>query len=671
MSTNRLLIVIAAMSVFLLVLISRLVFIQVVIADDLTYNAKKQQMAIEPLEPSRGSIFDRNGTILVYSKDEVSFDVDPKLARKFKKDSLIAKVLSDSLGYSYSELKAKIDSAEKTFCILKRVDAKLAHKLKSFVADGLIYREDPTRVYEYSNLASHITGFINYEGKGTDGIESSFQSELKGKSGSRFVLKDGRGSVISVLEENYKDAEPGQNIILTIDRGIQSILEKELEAGVKAARAENATGIIMDPNTGEILALANYPAYDPGKYMNFTDEVRRNKAISDVYEPGSTFKGIAMAGILDKGLATLSTVVNTENGRYDFMGKEIKDHYTAASMTVKEVLRHSSNIGMVKLSQKIDKEDFYQYLRSFGFGNYTYAGLPGEVKGKLLLPSEWSGTTKGSMAYGYGISVTPIQLITAYSALINGGVLYKPFIVKEIKDAKGASIITNEPVKVRDVITSKTSELMRTLMIDVVENGTGKKAAIEGVKIGGKTGTSRRIVNGEYSKQSYNSSFMGFFPADAPKYICLILVNSPKSIGITGGEVAAPVFRNVAARLLGKDPKSVKGNKNSRSGENEDIEVIKSEDEVAEESTGEKGNNTTVKIKTMEAAALQSDRIPDLKGLSLKDAIAVIRKFDLKLTWSGTGRVVEQSIKPGSKPAKGTNIHLKLQDRAITGTNIY
>lgn len=670
MSTNRLLIVIAGMAIFLLVLISRLVFVQVVMADDLDYFARRQQMGMEPLPASRGSIFDRNGTILVYNRDEVTFSVDPRLARKFKKDSLIARVLADSLGYSYSDLKAKIDSAKKTFVILKSVDAKKASKLKNFVADGLIFKEDPARVYEYKALASHITGFVNYQGKGTDGIESSFDTQLKGKEGSRFVRKDGLGNIMAVLPENYRDAVPGGNIVLTIDRGIQSALETELMQGVKAAKAESATGIVMDPNTGEILALANYPSYDPGKYMDYSDEIRRNKAISDVYEPGSTFKGIAMAGVLDKGLATPGTMVNTENGRYSFMGKEIKDHHAAASMSVREVIRYSSNIGMVKLSQKIDKDEFYQYLRSFGFGNYTYSGLPGEVKGRLMLPAEWSGTTKGSIAYGYGISVTPIQLITAYSALINGGILYKPYIVKEIKDTDGKTNILNTPVKVREVITAETSKLMRLLMTDVVDKGTGKRAAIEGVKIGGKTGTSRRIVDGKYSKERYNSSFVGFFPADAPKYICLILVNSPKSVGITGGEVAAPVFRNVAARILGKDPKKLPGRKNEEKIEEEDIEVIKAEGDVENEPE-ESVNTSMVKIKTVDPKAIASDKMPDLKGVALKDAIAVIRKFDLKLTWSGTGRVIEQSIKPGGKPAKGSNIHLTLQERAITGTNIY
>jgi len=670
MSTNRLLVIIGGMTIFLLVLITRLVFVQVVKADDYKYFANKQQNGMEPIPASRGSIFDRNGTILVYSRDEVSFDVDPKLARKFKKDSLIAKVLADSLGYRYSDLKGKIDSAKRTFTILRGIDAKRANKLKNFVADGLVFKEDPARVYEYKALASHITGFVNYEGKGTDGIESSFETDLKGKEGSRFVLKDGLGNVMSVLEENYKDAVAGRNIVLTIDRGIQAALEAELMEGAKTAKAENATGIVMDPNTGEILALANYPSYEPGNYSDFSDEVRRNKAISDVYEPGSTFKGIAMAGILDKKLATPSTVVNTENGRYSFLGKEIKDHHAAASMSVREIIRYSSNIGMVKLSQKIEKEEFYQYLRSFGFGNYTYTGLPGEVKGRLMLPAEWSGTTKGSIAYGYGISVTPIQLITAYSALINGGTLYKPFVVKEIKDSKGNSISLNKPVKVRDVITPETSDLMRVLMAEVVEKGTGKRARIEGVKIGGKTGTSRRIVNGEYSKQSYNSSFVGFFPADAPKYICLILVNSPKSVGITGGEVAAPVFRNVAARILGKDPKKVPGLKNDENLEEEDIEVIHAEGEF-ENSPEETGATSIVKVKTVDPNSVSYDKLPDLRGVALKEAIAVIRRYDLKLTWSGTGRVVEQSIKPGSKPARGSKIHLKLQERVIIGTNIY
>ncbi|MCA0387851.1 MAG: transpeptidase family protein [Bacteroidetes bacterium] len=668
MSTNRILLIIGVMTLFLGVLLTRLIFIQVVKAEDYSYFANKQQVGIEPLLPERGSIFDRNGTILVYTKNEVSFFVDPKLARKYKKDSVIAKILADSLELNYTELKAKIDSSKKTFCILKKVDAKKALKLKNVVKDGLFYEPDPTRVYEYKSLASHITGFVNREGKGTDGIESSFNDLLKGKEGSRFVLKDGTGAVMSVLEENYKDAVPGDNIGLTIDRAIQRALEMELEAGVKAARAENATGIVMDPNTGEVLALANYPSYDPEQYMKFSDDTRRNRAISDVYEPGSTFKGIALAGILDKKLATVSTVVNTENGRYNFMGKEIKDHHGQASMTVKEIIRYSSNIGMLKLSQKMEKNDFYQYLRSFGFGNYTYAGLPGEVKGRLGLPAEWSGTTKGSIAYGYGISLTPIQLITAYSALINGGVLYKPLLVREIKDVRGNIKEFNNPVKIREVITAETSQIIRSLLADVVENGTGKKARIEGIKIGGKTGTSRKIVNGEYSKERYNSSFIGFFPADNPKYICLILVNSPKSIGITGGEVAAPVFKNVARRILVLD-KSIGGNlKLDSTPEENDIEIISPEGETDEPETEIKEE---VRIKRVDAGKLDTKEMPDLKGVSLKEAIAVAKRLDLAVTWTGSGRVIEQSIKPGSAIRKNLKINLILQEKPVYGANIY
>ncbi len=670
MSTNRILAVIGVMALFFIVLITRLIFIQVVKAEDYSYFANKQQVGIEPLLPERGSIFDRNGTILVYTKNDVSFFVDPRLARKYNKDSVIAKILADSLGLNYAELKSKIDSSKKTFCILKKVEAQKALKLKNVVKDGLYYEPDPTRVYEYKSLASHITGFVNLEGKGTDGIESSQDVLLKGKEGSRFILKDGTGSVMSVLQENYKDAVPGDNIGLTIDRAIQRALEMELEAGVKAARAENATGIVMDPNTGEILAMANYPAYDPGLYMNFSDDVRRNRAIADVYEPGSTFKGIALAGILDKQLATANTVVNTENGRYNFMGKEIKDHHGQATMTVKEIIRYSSNIGMLKLSQKMEKNEFYQYLRSFGFGNYTYTGLPGEVKGKLSLPADWSGATKGSIAYGYGISLTPIQLITAYSALVNGGILYKPSLIREIKDMRGNVKVFNDPVKIREVITTETSATIRSLLTDVVENGTGKKAKIDGIKIGGKTGTSRKIVNGEYSKERYNSSFVGFFPSDKPKYICLILVNSPKSIGITGGEVAAPVFRNVAKRILTLDQSLGKNLKleSDPVQENSDIEIIEPEGEVDPEKTEVK---TEVRIKKVDAKKLDTKEMPDLKGVSLKEAIAVIKRLDLKATWIGTGRVIDQSIKPGTALKKDMKIHLKLQEKQISGANIY
>jgi cell division protein FtsI/penicillin-binding protein 2 len=664
------------MVIFFLVLIGRLFFIQVVKAEDLAYFANKQQIAMEPIKADRGSIYDRNGTILVYSRSEISFFVDPRLAHKYKKDSLIAKVLSDSIGGSFDKYKAMIDSAKKSFCILKKVDAKLAHKIKNVVYDGLFFKEDPTRVYEYKSLASHIIGFVNFESVGTDGIESVLDSRLKGKEGSRFVLKDGIGSVMSILEDNYKEALPGENVALTIDRAIQGALETELETGVKNANAEYATGIVMDPNTGEVLALANYSGYEPGNYKSYSDEIRRNKAISDVYEPGSTFKGIALSGILDKKIASPNQMVNTENGRYKFLGKEIKDHHAQASMSVREVLRYSSNIGMVKLSMKMPDNEFFLYLRSFGFGNFTYLGLPGEVKGRLSIPSEWSGTTKGTMSYGYGISVTPIQLITAYSAIINGGYLYKPLLIKEIKDSKGNVIERNNPTKIRSVITEETSKIMRDLLYDVVEKGTGKRAIIKGLKIGGKTGTSRKIVNGKYSQERYNSSFIGFFPADNPKYICLILVNTPKSVGITGGEVAAPVFRNVVKKIIAIDPSIGKNVDLSKIDDDNKDKAKETDEKDVESIQPDEVKDTVVKkeefiIKKIDLNNLGNTKMPNLKGVSLKEAISVMKKLGIEFTYSGSGRVIEQSLKPNSEIKKGLKIHLKLQENVISGVNIY
>jgi Cell division protein FtsI/penicillin-binding protein 2 len=538
------------------------------------------------------------------------------------------------------------------------------------VVDGLEYHEDPVRVYEYNALASHVIGFVNYEGKGIEGIERSYNDELAGKPGSRFVLKDGKGAVISILEENYKDAVPGANIQLTIDKTTQLLLEKELAAGVKAAKAISALGIVMDPNTGEVLALANYPGYDPGKYMDFSDEVRRNKAVSDIYDPGSTFKGISFSGLLDLKLVTPQTVVDIGNGTLKYYGHTINDHISLSSLTVREVLRYSSNIGTIKLINRISDNEFYKYLRSYGFGNYTYLGLPGEVKGMLPPPVKWSKSSKGSMAYGYGVSVTPIQLITAYSALVNGGTLYKPLLIKALTDQNGQVIQSFEPTKIRDVITPETSALMRVLLTDVVEKGTGKKAQVEGVKIGGKTGTSRRIMNGGYTKKSYNSSFIGFFPADKPKYICLILVNTHKQTGITGGEVAAPIFKNVASVLSGKKSETISDISLVSVSDEDDEEIIAPEGGKQESQT----KDVFVPVTQIKKAASQGAAkgiMPDLRGTSLKDAIGLIQKMDLKLTWSGTGRVVEQSIKPGQKPAKGSVIELKLQERAISGVNIY
>jgi cell division protein FtsI (penicillin-binding protein 3) len=486
---------------------------------------------------------------------------------------------------------------------------------------------------------------------------------LKGEEGVRLVERNAVGDVMTFAEDETREAVPGDNIYLTIKKSFQNILEEELQKGISEFDATSAVGIIMDPNTGEILALANINDYDPNDYWNFSNDARRDRSITDTYEPGSTFKTFTMATLLDQNLCKESETINTENGRYRFKSAYISDTHNFQNLTVRGIIEESSNVGISKLSQRIDDELFYKYLRGFGFGNYTAINLPGEVKGTLKKPNEWSAITKAFMSFGYEISVTPIQLVTAYSAIVNGGILYKPLIVKKITNANGEVVVNNESKEVRRVISERTSERMRSLLKGVVDNGTGKLANLNIVSVGGKTGTSQRLVDGRYTR-NYNSSFVGFFPVDNPQVVCLILLNSP-NVGKYGGLVAAPIFKKVSSRIIELDPELI--------GHPKNLPPVKKDYDFVNTSDHPEDNvNTTVrKPADIQKFNSKTKVMPELKDYSLRDAIMILARLDMKYKVNGTGVVVAQSISPGDKIVKGSTCVIECKEVTVPGTTVY
>ena len=527
--------------------------------------------------------------------------------------------------------------------------------------------DDPTRVYYYKDLASHILGYVNSNYCGVNGIAKTFDDVLSGEDGTMLVERDAIGDMISVEEEQTKPAVPGLNIYLTIDKGYQSILEEELSAGVKEYQASSGVAIIMNPNTGEILALANDQDYDPNNYWDYSDDQRRNRAITDTYEPGSTFKTFTLASLIDQKLCSEDEKVFVENGRYKVKSVYISDTHEHAYLTVKGIIEQSSNIGISKLVQRLGDETFYKYARSFGFGNYTSVSLPGEVKGTLKKPDEWGSLTKTFMSFGYEIAVTPLQLITAYCAIVNGGVLYEPQLLSREVSRDGKTVVINSPKEVRRVISELTSRRMRNMLVGVVENGTGKNAKIDGVTIGGKTGTSQRLIDGNYSKADYNSSFIGFFPADSPRIVCLILLNSPRK-GRYGGLAAAPVFKNVAQKLIERDPDLLKPP--DQKNINRDLRVAESDVNINDDVV-----YTTASYHSPDpeliSTCVKKKIMPDLSNYHLKDAISVLLKLGLRYTMNGTGMVVSQSLAPGVSIKKGQICKLKCKEISVNGTAVY
>jgi cell division protein FtsI (penicillin-binding protein 3) len=661
MNINRLLSVVAIVVIAFCAVIVRLFYVQIIKGDELSFFANRQQTVTQKISAERGMIFDRNNVLLSYNKNDVSFYLDLSLAKKRDIENIIA-IFSKTFSKPISHYKTLISNSSKRVCLERKVTGTEILQLKDLKYNGFYFEEDPTRIYPYNNLASHIIGHLDVNFEGVDGIEKTFNNELKGIEGKRVILRDAKGNLITVKDGLTIPSQPGKNTVLTINRVYQSILDEELNRGLQQFGGAYALGILMNPNTGEIMALSNQLDYNLNHYNAYSDSIRRNKVLTDTYEPGSTFKSIAMSVFLDKKICSENDLVNGEMGTFQFKKIKIKDSHPEGIITVKEVFAKSSNIGMSKLSQKIDDEEFYSAVRSFGFGNNSNISLPGEVKGKLKNPSEWSVYSKSSLSFGYEVAVTPIQLVTAYSAIINGGILYQPQVIKEIKNHNGEVIKKFEPKEIRRVIQSTTSQKMREFLESAVENGTGKKARLNGITIGGKTGTSRKLVDGKYSQQFYNASFVGFFPVENPQYVMLILVNSPTQSSYYGGDVAAPIFKKVTERIILIDESLWNFRSSSTEG---DIDFV-----YASNSTGiQKTQNVVNVAKTN----LKIDRktMPNLVNLDMREAVKILSQLNIDYEIIGNGKVIEQTIIPGSRISSKSKCKIKFAENINIAATLY
>ncbi|MBI2418061.1 MAG: penicillin-binding protein 2 [Ignavibacteriales bacterium] len=550
MNQNRLL-VLTVVVVFLITgLVARMFYVQVVKSDEIKFSARRQHIRAENITAERGLIMDRNMVVLAYSVPTKAFYVALRVAHRRATVGSIASRFAKVTGKDSSYYAGLMSATEGRVCI-ERVSGEIALELKKIKKDGLDCVEVPVRNYPYDNVAAHVIGYVEKNNfKGIDGIERIMDSTLRGEDGKRVILSDPMGNMVSVIEDATVAPRTGNSVVLTIDKNIQVMLEEELAKN----SGTYAVGLLMDPNTGEILALANHQSYNLNNYGEFPEQVRRNHAIQDAFEPGSTFKAVAMAALLDQQLCREEEMVNVENGRYMFHGSPITDTHPFKTLSVKGVFTQSSNIGMSKLGQRISYEMFYKYLRALGIGIATNIALPAETEGSLSNPSVWGPSTRTSLSYGYAVTVSPLQMISAYAALINGGRLLQPQIVKRVQDAGNDILMDLQPRILRQAIAPAVSERMRKLMVAVIEEGTGKNAHIEGVEIGGKTGTAKIHVAGKgYSDGLYNASFIGFFPASSPKYLCLILVNNPSLDSYFGGSAAAPIFKRFAERIIAYD----------------------------------------------------------------------------------------------------------------------
>ena len=495
----------------------------------------------------RGTVYDRNLREMAVTIDVTSIGARPSMIKQPAAASRkLAKILKADRRYILKKLKSK-----GPFVWIKRqASPKETAAVKSLNLDGIEFVPERNRFYPNKTLASQAVGFTGLDGYGLEGIEFSYDDFLRGSASKHKVFKDALGKVFNE-EQAAGSHSGGRNIILTIDRAVQYIAESALEEAVKEYSARSGMAIVMEPQTGAVLAMAHVPLFNPNSYTDFNKELWRNRAITDPFEPGSTVKIFSAAAAIESGNIRAHDIFYCENGAYKIGRNVVHDIKKHGWLSLQQIIKYSSNIGAVKVSEKIGAKRLYTMFRKFGFGTKTGIDSPGESAGSLAHYKKWTSVDTGAIAFGYGLSVSAIQLVTAASAIANDGILMKPYLVQAITDQSGQPLKQFQPQVVRRVLSKKTARTVKVIMKTVTtKGGTGVNAALDGYAVFGKTGTARKLDrNGTYSNDRHMASFVGFTPADDPKLAILVLIDEPQG-KYYGGTVAAPVFRRIARETL-------------------------------------------------------------------------------------------------------------------------
>ncbi len=511
--------------------------------------ARFQQVRKEMIPVKRGIIFDRRGRELAINLDTESIYCDPY---EITSPDKVASALSERINQKPEIILAKLNTDRRFNWIERKVDIEYAQVIKDLKLKGIGFAPEVKRYYPKGSLASHIIGFVDVDNNGLEGVEKRYDKYLSPRGEKAYVFRDAKGNVLSDGQGFSLSREiKGNNLVLTIDEGLQYILEKNLDAAYLHWKAASATAIMMDPYTGEILAMANRPTFDINNPSNAAPNQRRNRAITDCYEPGSTFKIIVGTAALEEGIVNPDTKFNCSAGYIEVGGKRIKDTHRHGVLSFKEVIQKSSNVGTIKIGLNLGRERLYEYAKRFGFGEKTGIDVAGEVSGWVYSPSKWSGTSIGAISIGQEVAVTPLQVLRAYAAIANGGFLVRPYVVSEVKSPEGNTVYKINP-EAKRILSEKTANVFREILKTVTEEGgTAVEAAVDGNQVAGKTGTAQLIdpKTKRYSREKFVSSFVGFVPADKPKIAMIVVIHEPKG-QIYGGVVAAPVFRKIASESL-------------------------------------------------------------------------------------------------------------------------
>ena len=653
-TTARVRLLLAVILASFAVVAVRLAQVQVVQYQKYRQLAQRQYQAKVPLPAARGNLYDRDGSAIASNSVFVSYAADPKVAVEDAR--LIAKQFSKVFGKPPGEYLQKLRSDTRFVWLERIVDVSYQKKIDLKDLSGIVVRYEPKRLY-HDQVAGQLIGSTDLDNKGIAGIESEFDNELRGADGYVVFQRDGLGRARPSVD--YPRVEPvnGSDIFLTIDMQMQAIAEQELKKGIELCNADAGIAIILRPRTGEILALAQCPNLDPNNFRNCSPQAQRLRAVTDMFEPGSIFKIVTASSALESGLVTPESPFYAENGTYvvpvvNGKTRTITDTHKEGWISFREAIEYSSNIVMAKISNIIGSERLYTMARDYGFGIATNLELPGEVSGVLKKPSEWSATTLNTIAFGYEVGVTPIQIAAAYAAVANGGILMKPYLFLKEQDQTGQVVRSGHSQQIRRVISAASARTMTDFFEGVVEHGTGKSAALPGLKIAGKTGTSKKYNEGHYEKSSYTASFVGFFPSDDPQIVCLVMMDNPRGGSYTGGLTSAPVFRAIAQRL------------------------IATSDIFAPPARSEDTNTKNASLTDTEAGALATrvgkdlpdtaatGVVPDVKGCSLRRAVNLLSMGKFLPVVNGSGTVVSQSPPAGSIARPGMRVILTCQSRS-------
>ncbi|MBE6144481.1 MAG: stage V sporulation protein D [Firmicutes bacterium] len=616
--------------IFLFVLITCKVFyIQVIDYDRLNDYASNLWSRNLPIEADRGLITDRNGVVLADNITTTSLVLIPNQI-KDKEDT--SKKLSEILGVSYDEMYSHVSkktSIERVHPEGRRLSYEIADKINNLKIEGVYLVKEAKRYYPYDTFMSHTLGFVGIDNQGLSGLELMYNGYLTGEFGAIKYFSDAKGNRLK-LNEIYEEPQNGINVTLTVNYEIQASLERELDNAISKYNPDQALGIVMDPNSGEILAISSRPNFSPSNYQSYTtEEINRNLPVWMTYEPGSTFKIITLASSLEEKLVDLNEEHYHDSGSITVENARIKCWKAGGhgSQTFMEVVQNSCNPGFVILGQRLGKEKLFDYINKFGFGKKTGVDLNGEGTGILFNLDNVGPVELATTAFGQGVSVTPIQQITAVSAAINGGILYKPYIVKSLNEPETNAVIKeNKPTVVRKVISEETSSMVRATLENVVSLGTGRPAYIDGYRVGGKTGTAQKVENGHYMVGNYIVSFIGFAPADNPEVVVYIAIDNAKGVTQYGGTVAAPIARQVLMDSITS------------------LNIKKRKDGV------EKNYNYLDRKYAV---------IPNVVGKTVDDAMKELKSF--KVEFSGSGdKIAYQSPIANSRIYEGETVRLLL-----------